>query len=392
MGRRNITLSQHAIEGWVAPGLESVAAVFAENFTQHGDVGASFAVMQRGKMLVDLWGGMARPEVGQAWERDTLQLVFSGTKGLVAAAMVILIDRGQLALSAPVSRYWPEFGKGEILIRDILSHEGRLPGIETPLDMLAITDDRRMAALLARQLPSSDPRAATCYHPLTYGWLCGEVIRRVSGRSVGQFVAEEIVAPLQLECWIGLPEALEPRVSSLVMAPDWGISEFMDPATWAYDPLIQSIWGNPPHFSRNTFPWNDPAFHQAEVPGVNAITTARSLAKFYNCLANGGAPIMSPQAAVLASQPSSSWVDAVHGGRRRMGAGFELQNELLPYGPARGAFGHTGAGGSNHGAWPEFGLGYSYAMNLLHDNASGDRRSLRLLDALFEVVRHGPLN
>ncbi|MER9775509.1 serine hydrolase domain-containing protein [Mesorhizobium sp. M0220] len=377
------------IGGFVAPGFESLRDCFARNFNDGYELGAAFAVVYDGKLVVDLWGGIADAKTERAWSLDTLQLIFSGTKGLVAAVILMLIDRGLIDLDQPVSRYWPEFDKSDILVRHIVTHGARLPGIESPVAADDITNDLRMSDLLARQLPCSDPRAVHCYHPLTFGWLCGEVIRRISGRSVGTFFAEEIAAPLELELWIGLPEEEEDRVSTLALARNWGISDFLDPMTWAHDPLVQSIWSNPDHFTRDSFPWNRRAWHAAEIPGVNAIGTARAIAKFYGWLAGGGTPLISERVTALARRPLADWVDAVHGGRRRTGIGFELQNDLMPYGPPPGAFGHTGAGGSNHGAWPEQKVGYSYAMNLMHDNASNDRRALRLLTALYQaLVKH----
>jgi CubicO group peptidase (beta-lactamase class C family) len=338
--------------GFVAPGFERVEKAFRKNFVDHGELGAAFAAIQDGVTVVDLWGGIADQRAARPWTEDTLQLIFSGAKGLVSAAMLILIDRGVVDLDAPVSRYWPEFGKVQILIRHIVSHTARLPGIEAPITIGDLPDDRLMARLLAEQLPSLDRRAELCYHPLTFGWLCGEVIRRVSGMSAGDFIAAEIASPLKLDLWIGLPLEKESRVSRLELAPDWGTAPFLDPALWARDPLAQSIWGNPPHFSPETFPWNERALHAAQIPGANAIGTARSIATFYGCLASGGTPIISESAMTLGRTPVSDGIEELHGWHRRTGVGFELQNEFLHLGPPRDAFGHGGAGGSKHGAWP----------------------------------------
>jgi CubicO group peptidase (beta-lactamase class C family) len=373
--------------GFVAPGFERVEEAFSNNFVEGEEVGAAFAAVQDGVTIVDLWGGIADRRTSQPWSKDTLQVIFSGTKGLVATAILMLIDRGLLDLSAPVSRYWPEFfGKDQILIRHIVSHAARLPGIEAPITVTDLTNDRHMAALLAEQAPCLDWRAGYCYHALTFGWLCGEVIRRVSGVSVGEFFAAEIAAPLGLELWIGLPEDQEARVSKLEFAPDWGSAPFLDPAVWARDPLAQSIWGNPPHFTAEIFPWNWRAWHAAEIPGVNAIGTARSIAAFYGCLAMGGAPILSESAVNLGRSTTADGIDQILCTRRRTGVGFELQSELSRLGPPPEAFGHTGAGGSNHGAWPAQGVGYSYAMNLMRDSTSDDQRAQRLLTALYTSV------
>ena len=184
-------------EGYVAPGYEPVREAFERNFAERGELGAAFAAFRNGEPVVDLWGGIADRASGRPWREDTLQLIYSGTKGLVALCVLMLIDRGKLRLDDPVNRHWPEFGKPEILVRHIVSHTARLPGIDTPITVADLHDDRRMAAILAAQAPNPDPRAALCYHALTYGWLCGELVRRVDGRSVGRFFAEEVAGPLR---------------------------------------------------------------------------------------------------------------------------------------------------------------------------------------------------
>jgi CubicO group peptidase (beta-lactamase class C family) len=381
-----------AIEGFVAPGFERVAETFAQNFKNGEELGAAFAAVQDGVPVVDLWGGVADRATQRPWTKDTLQLIFSGTKGVVATMILMLIDRGLIDLDAPVSRYWPEFGKDQILIRHIVSHTSRLPGNDSPLNLADLTDDHGMAARLARQSPSADPRAAHCYHALNFSWLCGEVVRRVAGQSAGQFLAKEIAAPLSLELWMGLPEAEEKRVATLYLAPNWGIAPFLDPNLWARDSLIESIWGNPPiwgdpvHWTPETFPWNTRAFHRAEIAGAAGIGTARSMAALYGVLALGGAPLMSRETLALGRSTIADGFDEVHGVRLRNGVGFQLQTELRSLGPPDSAFGHNGAGGSSHGAWPEHRIGFSYAMNLMHDSTSGDQRALNVLSALHKAA------
>ena len=381
------------IEGFVAPGFERVAEAFQINFTKDEELGAAFAAVRNGEPVVDIWGGLADARAQRPWSRDTLQLIFSGSKGLLATMMLILIERGVVDLDAPVSRYWPEFGKHDILVRNVVSHTAGLPGNDAPLSLADLTDSVGMAARLAAQLRSDDPRAAHCYHALNFGWLCGEIIRRVSGRSPGRFFAEEIAGPLSLDLWIGLPETREARVSTLYLASNWGVAPFFDPTLWAHDPLVESIWGNPPlwgdpvRWSPETFAWNNRAFHAFEIPGAAAIGTARSIAAFYGALAMGGAPLLSRETVEFGARTVADALDQVHGNRLRTGVGFQLQTELRPLGPPDDAFGHTGAGGSSHGAWPALQVGFSYAMNLMQDPTSGDQRALRLLDALHESVK-----
>ena len=216
-----------------------------------------------------------------------------------------------------------------------------------------ITDSARMARLLEAQEPHTDPRAAFCYHAMTFGWLCGELVRRVDGRSIGRFFAEEVASPLGLEVWIGLPRALEGRVSRIELASGWPATGPFDERTFSHDPLLRAIWGNPPTFAREMFAWNDPAFHAAEIPGVGGIGD-RSRRR---------APVRQPRPlarstetlALATTTLAEGWDDA-HGTQRRFGVGFELQTDERGLGPPEDAFGHSGAGARStargpHAAW-----------------------------------------
>lgn len=365
------------IHGYVAPGFGQVADEFRRNFTERGDLGAAFAAACDDTLLVDLWGGTADRAGGQLWTRDTLQILFSGTKGLVAACILLLIQRGQLDLGEPVAHYWPEFaaaGKDSILVHDAVSHTARLPGLEVPVTWQEATDARQMAALLAQQPASVDPRAIRTYHAVTFGWLCGELVRRIDGRSIGQFLSEEIARPLDLELWIGLPPDLEPRVSTVELAPTW--TSHADAA----DPLRRAV-ENPPRYQPGTsFPWNEPAWHAAEVPSSNGIGTARSMACFYARIGQ----LLSPETLQLGSTALSSRRDPLAGSWNSFGVGFQLQTAALTLGPAADGFGHGGAGGSVHGRWPRQRIGFSYAMNLLA--GPGDGRASALLAALYDCA------
>lgn len=379
--------------GHVMPGFEPVAEAFALNFTERKDVGAAFAAMQDGRTVVDLWGGVADTSSGRPWAQDTLQLVFSGTKGMVATCVLMLIDRGALELDDPVCKHWPEFaanGKQQITVAEVLSHRARLPGIRVPLQESDLTDDRRMAELLAAQDPESDPRAAQIYHPLTFGWLCGELIRRVDGRSVGRFFAEEVAGPLDLEVWIGLPEEQESRVSGLVHAPDWEAEPRYGEEDYVNDPLLFSVWANPRALPGQPNPWNTRAFHAAEIPGAGGIGTARSIARLFSCLACDGAldgvRLMSPQTIALGRKELSRFVDSLSDEPQAFAVGFELQTALAKFGPPVDAFGSSGLGGSVHGVWPQERVSFSYAMNEMRDRAMVDERVSPLLAALHGCV------
>jgi CubicO group peptidase (beta-lactamase class C family) len=245
-----------------------------------------------------------------------------------------------------------------------------------------VLDGRAMARRLERQPQSADPRAALCYHALTYGWLAGELVRRVDGRSVGRFVQDEIAGRLDLELWIGLPAALERRVATLELAADYPSRPHRQPAALACDPLLRSLWANPPLLTHDSFPWNERAFHAAEIPAANGIGSARSLARLYANLDR----LLAPDTLRLARTPLAEGRDEANQEDVRFGVGFALQTAARPFGPVAEAFGHGGAGGSLHGAWPRHGIGFSYAMNRLRDDADPDPRPHALLAALAEVL------
>ncbi|WP_027006145.1 serine hydrolase domain-containing protein [Conexibacter woesei] len=382
------------VHGFVAPGFEPVRSAFRDNLIERGEQGAAFAAYRDGVPVADLWGGAA-DDAGTPWREDTLQLVFSGTKGFVALCLLMLADRGVLDLDAPVADVWPEFaahGKDAVTVAELASHQGRLPRFTTPVGPDDYTDDVRLAGLLADQPPDPDPRAADVYHAFTYGWLCGEVVRRAAGRDVGTFFAEEVAGPLGLDLWIGLPPEHEPRVSTLryAPAPGWSGGPAGDPAAVAADDLRAGVWANPPVFPPDGIPWNRPDWHRAQIPGAGAIGTARSIARLYACLARGGEMdgVRLLSAATLAAGTAER-------SRRReplldepvaFGVGFQRNTEREPYGPAPDAFGHGGAGGSCHCAWPSRRVGLSYAMNTLRDDELVDPRAQALMRALYACL------
>jgi CubicO group peptidase (beta-lactamase class C family) len=370
------------IGGFVASGFEPVRREFERNFSERGEIGAAFAVHRDGEQLVDLWGGMADLQTGRPWDAETLVCIFSGTKALVAMCVLMLLDRGSLELEAPVARYWPELRAKTVVVRDIVSHTARLPGVTQDVTIDEFADALHMAGLLEHEQQNEDPRAALCYHAFTYGWLCDGLVRRVDGRSVGRFFADEIALPLALDAWIGLPGELDSRVARLELADDWPQSPHLQAETLARDDLTRSIWGNPPVFDRGAFPWNDARYRRAEIPGAGAIATPRSMARLYASLP----ALVSPRTLELARTPWSEGPDVVHGAAQRFGVGFQLQTDALVLGPDTGAFGHGGAGGSIHGVWPSSGVGFSYGMNELRDRDALDPRSWTLLHALHSAL------
>jgi len=212
------------IQGSCDPKFQSVKQEFERNFRERGEVGASVCVTVQGKTVVDLWGGVTRTDTKTPWKEDTLSVVFSSTKGATAICMHILASRGTLDLDAPVAKYWPEFaqaGKEKIPVKMLLNHQAGLPAVRAPLPQGAYANWELMVNALAKEEPFWEPGTRNGYHALTMGWLLGEVLRRVSGKSLGAFFQDEIAKPLGLDFWIGLPEEKEPRVAPMIPAePD----------------------------------------------------------------------------------------------------------------------------------------------------------------------------
>jgi CubicO group peptidase (beta-lactamase class C family) len=380
------------IEGTAAPGFEQVAEAFADNFTRHGDVGAAVCVYRDGKPVVDVWAGLADPQAGRPWARDTLQVVYSATKGVVATAAHMLAERGELDLDAPVTRYWPEFaaaGKADIPVRWLLTHQVGLPVLDKPVPLADALAWHPVVDALAAQAPVWAPGTAHGYHAHTFGWLVGEVIRRVTGRTVGQFVADEIAGPLDLDFFIGLPDSARPRVGTLVFAPLPDLSklaredvpaEFRGVFDAAMDP--DSLVNRP--LTDTALDYNAPEVQRAELPASNGIGTARSLARMYAALIGevDGIRLLRPETVAAATREQASGVDQVSMTPSRYATGYQLPTpgSFLPSGPPA-SFGHPGRSGALAYADPETGLAFAYTTNYVVVG-SPDPRATNLVAAL----------
>jgi CubicO group peptidase (beta-lactamase class C family) len=377
------------VTGGVAPGYEPVAHAFAAMMEGEDEAGAAFTAVVEGIPVVDLWGGVAHGEPVRPWVEETAALIFSGTKGLVATCILLLLDRGQLSLDRRVGDYWPAFasaGKSEVLVRHLISHQAGLPAVEPTPRWREALDPLEMAERLARQPALWPPGTVITYHALTFGWLCDGLIRQTDGRSVGQFFADEIAGPLGLDAWIGLPPTAEGRVATMMRAPDYEVT-FGDISDEARELLTRIYAGG--GIVGERFVVNEPDFLSAEIAGVNGVATARSMARLYGCLANDGVidgvRLVSPGVARLASVTLANGLDQLTRKPLAFSTGFETQSALQWYGPAMVAFGHSGAGGSVHGAWPQSRAGFSFAMNLMRRD-DRDGRAQRLLSALYACV------
>lgn len=372
------------IHGTVAPGFEPVRDQFAANFRREDasrEVGASLAVYRRGVLVADLWGGF-RDEARQVpWTADTLANVWSTTKGITAIALARLVDQGKVDYAAPVAAYWPEFaqaGKAGITVAQLVSHQAGLPGFVDPTPLTDFYDWDTVTRRLAAQAPLWEPGTKNSYHAMTYGFLAGEIIRRVSGRGVGRFVAEEIAGPLGADVHIGLAERDEPRVAPLI-APKAG--EAFDPATMAPEALAAVT--NPA--MEPTIP-NDRAWRAAEVPAGNGHATALGLARIYGALANGGeldgVRLMSAETIAKLTTVQTRREDVMLGFKPFWAHGVAL-NDSGVFGPHAGTFGHSGWGGSFACADPETGVSIGYVMNQMGGGLVGDPRAVALCHAVF---------
>jgi CubicO group peptidase (beta-lactamase class C family) len=324
--------------------------------------------------VTDAFAAYVDGELAVANGEVDLAVIFSGTKGLVAICMLKLIEDGRLELDAPVSRYWPGFRHRDVLVRHVVSHTAGMPGLRPPFTAAEVLDAARMEARLATEPPFWPAGDRLAYHALTYGWLCGGLVRHVDGRSVGAYFAEEIARPLDLEIWLGLPAELEPRVAALSPAPDYEVSFAGQDRE-----LLATQYGALLH----EFHWNEPAFHQAEIPGAGAIGSARSIAKLYGSLDR----VLRPETIDLGRTELARGPCAITQYPYAYGVGFELQTELMTLGPPANAFGHTGSGGGTHGCWPDERVGFSYIPTDLRRLPEDDRGRRRLAELYASLSR-----
>jgi CubicO group peptidase (beta-lactamase class C family) len=389
------------IAGHVEPGYEPVRQAFAHNFEVGRETGAAFCLHVRGRKVVDIYGGAFDRGEARPYDQDTLQLVFSTTKGATAACANLLAQRGQLDLAAPVSSYWPEFaqaGKADIPVLLLLTHQAGLPALDATLSPEEVRAWEPVVAALAEQGPFWEPGTAHGYHALTYGWLVGEVVRRVSGRSLGTYFAEEIAQPLGLEFWIGLPPEHEHRVAPIVgtLIPEGGAAAGM-PADFSSTLLARALNAGGAFSDPG---WaNRPAWHAAEVPAANGITNASSLSRLYAGLigtVEGGPkePLLTRAQVDRARQVRTFGADQVFlslgfAMEQHIGQGFWISNPYAPFG-GEGSFGHSGAGGSYGFADPENDLAVGYVMNQMQSGLLGDPRARRLIKACYASVGATP--
>ncbi|GAA1706579.1 serine hydrolase domain-containing protein [Propioniferax innocua] len=362
---------------------EELAEVFSRH-VQAGSGGMAFSVHRDGEPLVQMYGGTTERGGARPWTESTLAVLFSGTKGLVATLAAISIDRGELDPQARVADLWPEFaqaGKAEVRVHHVLSHTVGLVYVDPAPVGDEQLDNALMAERLAAQEPLWEPGDRVAYHAITYGYLMTEILRRVTGRSVGDLVRERLATPHGLDIHLGLPESEEPRVATIHRADGYRVSTFLkdDPERRR---IVDRMYGSSLLGERLSV--NEREHHAAELSAGGGIGSADAMSRLYSLIA-GGESVISAATRELATRTWSEGTDAINDRPVRFGLGYELDDPIGTYGAVRPAFGHTGAGGGLHGAWPDHGIGFSFLLNEMQSE-DVDRRAKDLLEALASAI------
>lgn len=366
------------LHGFAPARLGAVKDAFAASFEAGEELGARFTLVERGEVVLDLWGGWADRRRTVAWDERTLAPVFSTTKAVAALMIARLVEQGKLDYGQTVASVWPEFGqagKGAVTVEQAISHQAGLPGFPEPMDAGLWVDWDAICTKLAAMPPMWPPGTASGYHPVTVGYIAGEIFRRVDGRTIGTAFRQDIGEPFGLDLWVGLPADGEDRVAELQRPsalPEFG--EINDATRAAF-----------------LAPWSSAAgkagadYRRMEVPSTNGYATAEALAKLMGGLANDGwldgGEILSPALIAEASRERIRGQDLVLPFVMSWGAGFMRNAPNFPWGPGTQTFGHSGWGGACAFADPERRLGGAYVMNRQGTALMGDPRPKRLIEA-----------
>lgn len=396
------------IHGHVAPGFEPVLEAFRENFVDRGEVGASVAAWVRGEPVVDLWAGEADRDRHEPWSRDTMAVMFSATKGLVALAFLMLEDRGLLDVDKPVAWYWPEFGrhgKSGITVRTWLNHRSGVSAVETPVPLTAFRDDpRSVEAAVVDQRPLWTPGSRQGYGATAFGLVAQPLFQRIAGETLGTFLRREVFEPLGADVHLGLPPGHDSRVATLYPVPPASLLRAVLPEVVTRSTtegrLYRDILLDPRSPARLAFlnpklgrgalkVLNEPWVRALELPWMGAIGTARGLATVYSALGQGGrhgAVRLVRKAALERVARKQSWSvdDAVLHKPLGFSQGFN-KDEAHLLSPNEAAIGHTGAGGSVGFADPIHGLGFAYLMNRM-DHRVRSPRMIALVRATYRAL------
>jgi CubicO group peptidase (beta-lactamase class C family) len=367
-------MTEPTINGFCDEKFQPVMEAFAKNFKLDLELGAAFAVAVDGQTVVDLWAGYVDPGRDKLWEENTLVPVASNSKIICALCGMMLLDRGLIELDAPVARYWPEFaanGKESLPVRYLFCHASGLAGLDEALTWELLFDWDRVISLLGQQKPWWEPGTQSGYHGFTFGYLLGELVRRTTGKTLGQFFREEVAEIIGADFYIGLPESEVYRVAEVQNNTGGARAVSLDSMAYRVNGDLQ----------QTIEIMNDPRWLGAEIPAANGIGNARSLVKVGSLLARGGEldghRLMSEATAKLAYEEQIYTHDLVMDMPVRFGLGFGLTSKEVPL-PFPNAFHWGGYGGSATFMVPEHGASWSYVINLFDSFIGGDSRSFRL--------------
>lgn len=377
------------IKGFCAPEYSSVADAFRYNFEHDSEVGASVCVIKDGEHVVDLWGGWA--DDNKPWQRDTISLVYSCTKGATAMCLHKLVEQGLISYDTKVADIWPEFavgGKEATTVAMMLSHASPVPHLREPIGQGRIVDWDYMVRRVAEEDAFWEPGTRQGYHALTYAWTVGNLVRLVSGMPLRQYFADNFAVPLGLDFHIGLPADHEPRVAPMI-APNPAEANFESPFLKA---AMNEPGSLPQLFlaAQSEANFNTPEVHAAEIGSANGITNARGLAGLYSPMATGGEGLISPDTITRMSRAVAATLnDAVLRQPMRYSLGFMLSNDNRATGGdslliGESAFGHVGMGGSLGFADPLAKISFGYSMNRMGSGILLNSRGQRLVDAVYQ--------
>jgi len=373
------------IKGDVAPGFEGVRDAFANNFASAGDVGASFAVWKDGEYLVDIWGGHADAAKTKDWQRDTLPNVWSTTKAVAAFCLAMLVERGQLSYDDKITKHWPEFGaqgKGQLTVGQVLSHQSGVSTVREPLTLEDLYDHDAMASRMAAAEPLWEAGTRSGYHALTHAFTTGELVKRITGKTIGQFFRDEVAGPWDIDFHIGLPESEDSRAAEMIAAEK---AQALDANT--LNDVQKLTFANPAPSA--TAP-NTRAWRAAELSSAGGRGSASALAKLFGAVATDGTlndtKLISAETREKLSAEQLFNEDLVLGMPVSWGAGVLRNLGGLLYGPNEASIGHSGWGGSFVLADPTAGVGIAYVMNQMGPDLAGDPRAMGLLAASYEAL------
>ncbi|MBY0320518.1 MAG: beta-lactamase family protein [Reyranella sp.] len=375
------------IRGYCAPGFEPVRRAFEANFENEEEFGACTSVVIDGKTVVDLWGGWQDEACTRSWERDTIVCMMSVAKAVSSTCLHMLVDRGLVDLDAPVARYWPEFaqaGKEGVLVRHVLDHRAGLPILTEPLHPRAMFDHSLMVGALARQAPLWEPGTKAGYHLHNQGFLIDEIVRRVTGRTLPQFLRDEVTGPLGLDYQFGLSLADQARCADFLQATGGTIfaARNGDPSK-----ILSRAWDQLP----DPIDLNSQEWREATITSASGHGNARAIARLYGALARGGeldgVRLMSPATLDQAITEQHNMVEIMMDRPYHQALGFLLSSPPLVWmGPGRRSFGHHGVGGSIGLGDPDAKVGFAYAMNKMHARIDNGPRARRLIEAVYQSL------